>query len=118
MAMRISASTTISLRDLAATKARPARNLAALALTSSNSGSASGAAMVTAPRAAWARLASIARRAFFQASLGDISRAATMRSAAVRQPSSASRCASQLRRTSSACAWVALPVRSASTRIA
>lgn len=73
---------------------------------------------MTAPRAACGRLASMAKRAFFQASLGESRRAAIMRSAAVRQPSSLSRWANQLRRISSAWAWVALPLRSASTRIA
>ena len=73
---------------------------------------------VTAARAALVRLASIARRALRQASLGDIRRAAIMRSAAVRQPSSRSRWPSQLRRTVSACAGVAWPLVSTSTRMA
>jgi len=67
-------------------------------------GIASGATSITAARAACGRLASMDRRAFFHASLGDIRRAPIMRSAAVRQPSSRSRWPNQVRRTSSACA--------------
>ena len=118
MAILMSASTTISLRARDAAITALPKNFGALALSWSNIGSASGAAMVMAPRAACGRLASIARRAFFQAVSGVSSRDATRRSAAVRQPSSASRCLSQLSRTDSACAGVALPLRRMSTSVA
>lgn len=109
IASLISASTTISRRDLAATTARLARNFPTLAFISSNSEIASGATMITAARAACGRFASMDRRAFFHASLGDIWRALIMRSAAVRQPSSRSRWPNQLRRTSSTWPCVAVP---------
>ena len=117
-AMRISASTTISLRAFDAAEAAPVRNFTAPALTWSKVGSASGATRLTAARAAPGRLASMARRVRFQASLGESMRAEIRRSAAVRQPSSRSRWPNQLRRTVSACAFVAWPVRSTSTTMA
>ena len=118
MAVLMSASTTISLRGREMATTAPDRNLPALALTCANVGIASGATSMIASPAAFGRFASIARRAFFQASSFDIAREAIRRSAAVRQPSSASRWRNQLSRTSSTWALVATPVLSTSTSVA
>ena len=102
LAILSSASTTSSLRVRPSAVALLARNLAGLSATSCTAAEASGATISTALRAARVRLASIDRRALRHTSSSLIFLAAYKRSAASVQPSSASRCAYQLRRRSSA----------------
>jgi hypothetical protein len=97
----------ISLRVREAADTLPARNLDGLALISRSRPSDSGDAISTAPATALGRLASIASRARCQASLTLMRTgpcAPTICAAASVQASSPSRCANQVRLTSSASA--------------